>query len=135
MFVARAMRWVLVGLSLVSFAGVSRAAGELDGKTFAVEVTEKGKEAAEAEKDQLIFKDGKFRSPGCDEYGFTEVAYTASAKDNKVAFDAVAKSEKEGEIHWTGTVQGDAVEGSFVWTKSGQDAIEYSFKGSLQKPS
>jgi hypothetical protein len=128
----RAMGLGLVLAALFCSAGLARAGGKLDGKTFDLVVSEKGKEATQ--KDQIIFKDGKFRSPGCDQYGFVEAEYKTTDAAGALTFDVVTKSEKEGEIHWTGSVKGDSVEGSYVWTKTGQAPIEYTFKGTLQKP-
>ena len=42
-------------------------------------------------------------------------------------------SPKEGTIRWKGTVTGDHVEGTYVWTKAGQADIEYWLKGQALK--
>jgi hypothetical protein len=63
-----------VGLFFVS-RDVSAGQGLLDGKTFVVETGEKGKSGGE---NTLTFKDGNFRSAGCDQYGFGDGAYTSS---------------------------------------------------------
>jgi hypothetical protein len=128
----RAVGLGFIGLSLFLGAAAVKAAGALDGKSFSIDVTEKGKEGSE--KDALVFKDGLFRSPGCDQYGFAEAPYSTTAEGEVITFQAVATSEKEGEIHWIGSVHGDQVEGSFIWKKAGQDTLEYSFKGQLKKP-
>jgi hypothetical protein len=41
-------------------------------------------------------------------------------------------SAKEGKNHWKGTVKGNAIEGTQVWTKAGQAPIEYWFRGTLK---
>ena len=66
-----------VGLFSIS-RDVSAGQGALDGKTFAVETGEKGKSGGD--KDTLTFKDGNFRSAGCDQYGFGDGAYTSSVQ-------------------------------------------------------
>ena len=43
-------------------------------------------------------------------------------------FDADTASAKEGKMHWHGTVRGDRVEGTYVWTKAGQASVEGWFK-------
>jgi hypothetical protein len=43
-------------------------------------------------------------------------------------FDADTASAKEGKMHWHGTVRGDRVEGTYVWTKAGQAPVEGWFK-------
>jgi hypothetical protein len=124
------MKTLAFTAALTLFAAASAHAqkpkGALDGKTFAVETAEKGK--ATGEKDSLVFKDGKFRSPGCDQYGFGEAPYTTAKAGDATKFDAETSSVKEGKIKWTGTVKGDAIEGSYLWTKPGQKPIEYWFK-------
>lgn len=127
-------KFVLFGFALFAVAGfLFAAAGMLDGKTFEGMGAEKGKEATDKDKDTLIFADGKFRSTGCDQFGFTPAAYTATKNGDAIDFESTATSEKEGSIHWKGTVKGDAVEGTYVWTKPGQKEIEYWFKGTAKK--
>jgi hypothetical protein len=36
-------------------------------------------------------------------------------------------------MHWTGTVKGELLEGTAVWTKPGQADISYWVKGKLKK--
>jgi hypothetical protein len=105
--------------------------GPLDGKTFPGEMMEKGK--AKGDQDTFVFKDGKFRSTACDAYGFTETAYAGAVSDVATTFEAVATSPKEGTMKWKGTVKGDSVEGTAVWTKNGQADVIYTFKGALKK--
>lgn len=128
------VRKVLV-FALFMFAAtglVLAAAGALDGKTFEVSNGEKGKPAT-AEKDTLTFADGKFHSGGCDKYGFTATDYSTAKSGDTFSFMVMTKSEKEGSIHWMGTVKGDAIDGTYVWSKPGQKDIEYWFKGTIKK--
>ena len=137
------MRKPLTGISCVvlglCLAGaVALAAGEpkgaLDGKTFVGETGEKGKTAAKMENDTLQFANGKFRSSACDPYGFTEAPYTATtAADGSIQWTSEATSSKEGRILWKGTVKGDALTGTFTWTKAGQAPIEYWVKATARK--
>jgi hypothetical protein len=121
---------VFLLFAAVCFAASAAHSHLLNGKTFAGESGEKGKD--KTDKDTLIFERGKFRSTGCDQYGFTPTSYTSKKEGDVIAFEAEAKSPKEGTIHWKGTVTGDNCEATFTWTKEGQAPIEYSFKGSLQ---
>ena len=120
-------------LALVAAAGLAVVAekGALDGKNYVGESGEIGKTTGD--KDELVFADGTFRSVGCDQYGFKPVSYTTTKEGESINFVAHAKSEKEGEIHWTGTVTGENCEAKFVWSKPGQKDIEYWFKGTLKK--
>ncbi len=105
--------------------------GALDGKTFAGEMGEKGKEAAG--KDTFIFKDGTFRSTACDAYGFDAGAYQAATDGDITTFHAQTVSPTDGTNMWMGTVMGDTIEGTFTWTKPDQTSIEHWFKGQLQQ--
>ncbi len=129
----RVLPSLAVALSIVAFAGApARAAqGALDGKTFVGESGEKGK--AKGDADEIVFANGTFRSKSCDAYGFTAAPYTTTQKDGVVSFTAHGKSPKEGAMQWTGTVKGDALEGTAVWTKAGQADIHYWVNGKLKK--
>jgi hypothetical protein len=105
--------------------------GALDGKTFAGEMGEKGKE--KGDKDELVFKDGKFTSVACQEYGFGDAPYTSTASGETTTFEADTVSAKEGKMHWSGTVKGDELTGTVVWTKEGQAPTEYWFTTQLMK--
>ena len=118
------------GTTMTEHAGAMMS-GVLDGKIFDGEVGDKGKK--KGDKDQFVFKDGTFRSTACDAYGFTATPYTTTAQGNAVMFEATAMSPTDGQMAWKGTVQGDAVEGTSVWTKSGQAPKDYWFKGTLKR--
>lgn len=124
--VALAVAAVALALSPLGTARAS-AGGVLDGKSFKVEAGEKGK--AKAEDDEVRFAGGLFHSRGCDPYGFEPGPYKATTKDGVTSFEAVTVSPKEGKIAWKGTVKGDRIEGTYVWTKAGQADIEYWLKG------
>ena len=120
-----------VVVAVVMQAAGAAPAGPLDGKSFVGAMTEKGK--TKGDPDTFIFKDGKFRSTACDVYGFTETSYTTAVSDAGTTFEAVSTSPKEGTMKWKGTVKGDSVEGTAVWTKNGQADAIYTFKGTLKK--
>jgi hypothetical protein len=127
------MRTLIASLAILALPALVRAeAPALDGRTFVVEGGEKGK-PAEKQKDDVIFKAGKFRSTGCDPYGFAEAPYQTKKEGGAIAFESSTTSAKEGKIHWKGNVQGDAISGSYVWSKPGQKDIEYWFKGTAKK--
>ena len=131
------LRWIgpFTAFVVVSwgFPAAARAAGgALDGKTFVAESGEKGKRA-EGPTDEIAFRDGKMRSSACDPYGFGDGAYTTMDHPGSVMFHARTESPKEGVIEWKGTVRGDSLDGTYVWTKSGQKPITYWMKGTLKK--
>jgi len=125
-----------VGLFSIS-RDVSAGQGALDGKTFAVETGEKGKSGGD--KDTLTFKDGNFRSAGCDQYGFGDGAYTSSVQGDSIQFEAVTTSTTKGKMTWKGTVTGDKIEVAYVWVdashwyKPNPKPLEKWAKGELKK--
>lgn len=128
---SRKISWFLIALFFVALIARAAGAGLLDGKTFDGTTGEKGK--TESKPDSLIFADGKFHSTGCDQYGFKPADYEATKKGDSITFEAAAASDKEGTIHWTGSITGDQVDAHSVWHKTGQKDIEYWFKGALKK--
>jgi len=125
-----------VGLFSIS-RDVSAGQWALDGKTFVVETGEKGKSGGD--KDTLTFKDGNFRSAGCDQYGFGDGAYTSSVKGDSIQFEAVTTSPTKGKMTWKGTVTGDMIEVAYVWVdashwyKPNPKPLEKWAKGELKK--
>ena len=125
--------FIILVFAVVAAAGFAFSAEmqALDGKSYVGESGEVGKTTGD--KDELVFADGMFRSTACDQYGFKPTPYTTTQEGDSINFVAHAKSEKEGEIHWTGKVTGDNCEAKLVWSKPGQKDIEYWFKGTLKK--
>jgi len=101
-----------IGLFSIS-RDVSAGQGPLDGKTFVVETGEKGKSGGD--KDTLTFKDGNFRSAGCDQYGFGDGAYTSTVIGDTIQFQTVTTSPTKGKMTWKGIVKGDQIEVGYVW--------------------
>lgn len=124
---------IAAALSLAAMlSAVPYSQGVLDGRSFVGDSGEKGKPAAE--KDTIHFANGRFHSEGCDTYGFGEAPYKATAAaDGSVSWTSETTSAKEGSISWKGTVKGDQIEGTYVWTKAGQKPIEYWLKGTAKK--
>jgi hypothetical protein len=105
------------------------AAGSLDGKTFAVQLTKPG----ESSNDKLVFAQGTFDSVECQKYGFAKASYEMKTEGGAMTFRSEAKSAKEGLMKWAGRVEGDRVSGTADWIKEGQAPIHYTFAGSLAK--
>lgn len=124
---------IAVALSLGAvLSAVPYSQGVLDGRSFVGDSGEKGKAASE--KDTIHFANGRFHSEGCDAFGFGEAPYKATAAaDGSVSWTAETTSAKEGKIQWKGTVRGDQIDGTYVWTKAGQKPIEYWVKGTAKK--
>jgi hypothetical protein len=124
-------------VTFVFFYGLSQlGAGTtvLDGKTF---LGQTGKNAKKASgEDELRFQDGKLYSVGCAEWGFMAGAYTIRGEGDNIYFEAETSSPKHGKIVWKGTVQGDKINATYVWTKKRwywKDAHQEKwFEGSLK---
>ena len=106
---------VLSIVALWSLNHVEAGTGALDGKTFTGRTGEKGKEANG--EDELRFQGSKLYSVGCAEWGFNAGAYTTRREGDTIYFEAETSSPKHGKIVWKGTVQGDKVNATYVWTK------------------
>lgn len=130
------LRAAALGFALLGVAAACAAAA-LDGKSFVADSGPKGKPATEKE-DVLSFRDGRFHSSICDKYGFGTGAYQATSEGGTIRFATETLSDKDGRLAWQGTVQGDAIEGSYVhYRKPGflnrnPEPREYWFKGKLK---
>jgi hypothetical protein len=101
----------------------------LDGNVYAA--THNG------EDDLLTFRDGSFQSSLFAGRGFQKGEYTITTKGNQIWFKSRIVDSHEGEILWTGIIEGDAINGSYLYTKKGWfifgDATKMkNFKGSLK---
>jgi len=94
----------------------------LDGRNFLGVVLECGKTAGDA--DEIIFKDGRFRSTACDRWEYGDGAYTATAAGDAIAFEAETESPKYGKLHWKGVVRGGKLDGTMTMIRGGKAAGE-----------
>jgi hypothetical protein len=130
-------KWMIVlslGVFTLGFllSGMPGLAGmeTLDGKVFVGELGKKGDKTGD--KDELIFKDGKFRSTACEKYGFTEAPYTANTNGENTSFVGEAMCAKEGTMKWTGTIKEDMVTATITWSKPGKAPQEFWYRGKLK---
>ncbi len=123
--------FVLCASLLGTSIDTASADDSLDGKTFIVELSESNKD--ETSKDELIFKDGTFFSAECEQYGFTPTSYESKSKGDTILFESTANSDKEGKTEWEGSVNGDEISGTMIWSKQGQDPIIYTYKGIIKQ--
>jgi hypothetical protein len=126
---------ILIWLTMFLFIlAVPAYSGTLDGKTFVGQSGKTGKKSSAEEK--LSFQNGKLYSVGCAKYGFGESDYTTKVEGDSIHFKSNMVNPNNGEIAWEGTVQGDKIEATFVWTKKRwywKDAHQVKWlKGSLQ---
>jgi len=120
------MRWnitvsLLAGMLFVAIFGsqgsiAAELTRPLDGGVFVVETGEKGEEASG--RDVLLFLKGRFISTFCHKYhGFRQGAYMVRPMEGGIFFSADCLSEKEGVMHWEGTVRGGKIEVRYVWRR------------------
>ena len=117
----------LIGTNL----NIAVADDSLDGKSFLVELSETKNN--EVTKDELIFKDGTFFSVECEQYGFGPASYESKSEGDAILFESTIVSDKEGKFEWEGSVKGDKITGTSIWSKEGQDPIIYTYKGNMKK--
>ena len=106
----------------------------LDGKKFIGPTGEKGKKVHH--EDLLAFRDGKFTSSECFQYGFKGGPYTATVEAESIYFQAETTSPTHGKMVWKGILKGDTLDVTYSWTKERwfwTTFREYWFKGSLVK--
>jgi hypothetical protein len=127
-------RAVFAALMVLPVVPVAVQAAPLDGKVFVADAGIKGKEADE-KGDVITFKEGKFHSSICDQYGYNKGDYKAVANGDAIAFEVETTSENDGRLVWKGSVRGDQVEGSFIHYRKGgffnsnPAPVEHWFKG------
>lgn len=89
--------------------------GLLDGKVFSGPTGKMGKDANET--DELRFENGKLYSVGCADWGFDWGDYSTKVEGDNIGFEAVTTSPKNGKIVWSGTVSGNKIDATYIWTK------------------
>ena len=89
------------------------------------------------EDDILTFRDGSFQSDLQAGRGYDKGEYTTVTKGSNIWFEAKTVGRHEGELFWTGVIEGNAINGSYLSTKKGwflfgDTTIKKKFKGSLK---
>ena len=103
----------------------------LDGTKISGDV--KHPDETKPDPDTLIFKDGKFHSTACDEYGFGDGSYSTAARGDAVTFDAVTKNKDGNSIVWHGIVSGDKATATGLWSDSHGKTDTFAFTGTVTK--
>lgn len=116
-----------------SEVAAGEGAGALDGRSFAVEVTDP---SGDTTTDTLVFENGLFRSVEGEESGFDPVTYSTQFEwEDGLEFSAVARSPDEGTRRWYGLLEGGLIQGTYVWEKAGQGSGDHIFEGSEREGS
>ena len=133
----------LLAFTTTTFAQKKKAPDKILGnKIYTVQLTAQGgKKASEPEADEISFKTDKLNSKLLQsDYEFEPAPYTVTVDSSNmvdgkptISFEAEGKNVADEPIKWTGTVTGDEIEGTAVWTnKKGKVKKEYTFSG-IQK--
>jgi len=101
----------------------------LDGKVFTVGLPSGDSLMVE----DFTYNNGKFESPACYEWGFTAAAYHAWESDGNIQWQSLYESPKEGKMLFWGTIKGNEMTATQLWTKEGQDDIYYTINGTLKQ--
>ncbi len=128
--------FVISSFSTGELLQAGETSGLLDGRSYVGKTGEVGKEAAEDE--EIVFRDGKLHSVGCEPWDFNDGEYKImrSGEGDKIHFEAETESPKHGKIVWKGTVEGDSIDVNYTWSKKGWLGTKTKdkwFKGVLKK--
>lgn len=105
----------------------------LDGMQFVGETGEQGK--GDHHADTILFKDGKFRSLDCENWGFGAAPYSVKQEGETFRFRSTLVSPDLGTLEWKGTIVGDTASATFSWTHKRwfwTIKRDYWFKGTRQ---
>lgn len=100
----------------------------LDGKSFQLSCWDVN-QPDKKDPDLLVFKGGMMDSEACHQYGFTAAPYTSTVQNGILKFSGTISSNTEGTIVVEGIVRKENIEGTMLWSKSGQADIKYVFTG------
>ena len=94
----------------------------LDGRSFEGVFIQRGKTSGDA--DTLVFKDGRFRSTACDQYGYSDATYKSAVLGDMTRFEAETQSPKYGKLLWTGVVRNGKLDATATMVRTGKSDIE-----------
>jgi hypothetical protein len=81
-------------------------------------------------KDTLNFTGGNFESETFKKQGFGATTYEEDTRGvQTIAFTVKPKSDKEGEMKWTGQAVASEISGEVTWTRKDGSEVKYTFKG------
>ena len=109
-------------LALAALVPSLAMAESLDGRSFQGVFIERGKTSGDA--DTLIFKDGRFHSIACDQYGYGDAPYKTVAAGDTVRFEAETVSPKYGKLFWTGAIRGNKLDATVMMERKGKSLLE-----------
>ena len=112
----------LGALALTALVPTLAMADGLEGRSFQGVFLERGKTAGDA--DTLTFKNGRFHSSACDQYGYSDAPYKTAAAADGMRFEAETQSAKYGKLQWNGVIRGNKLDAVVMMEQKGKKPIE-----------
>ena len=109
-------------LALTALVPTLAMAESLDGRSFQGVFLERGKTSGDA--DTLTFKNGRFHSSACDQYGYSDAPYKAAAAGDTLRFEAETQSAKYGKLQWNGVIRGNKLDAVVMMEQKGKKPVE-----------
>jgi hypothetical protein len=109
-------------LALTALVPTLAMAEGLDGRSFQGVFLERGKTSGDA--DTLTFKNGRFHSSACDQYGYSDAPYKTAAAGDGMRFEAETQSAKYGKLQWNGVIRGNKLDAVVMMEQKGKKPIE-----------
>lgn len=123
-------------LSLAGFSQEKRKKSPIDGRIYAITLTEESdkKKKPEPIKDDITFiAVGKFKSNYLLQAQFPQTDYEFEVDSTTtpvtMKFTVESKNADEGRFSWEGTIEGDNVTGTAIIRKKGKIVHSYTFTG------
>jgi hypothetical protein len=101
--------------------------GGLAGRSFIVEA--RNPQGGAPQVDTITFADGQFRSSFGSQSGYGPATYNVVRDNVGEAFTASSGDTKSGSIEWSGMLVKGRLDGKAVWSRPGQQPVEYEFRG------
>ncbi|WP_394750191.1 hypothetical protein [Spongiimicrobium salis] len=127
-------KYILLGVTvlLLLFESIAQEqkGNSFAGKTFRIDnyIGDKFDNA-----EDLIFTATEVEGSICVQHGFKKATYTTKTNAKGLQeFSCTMLSKEHGKMVWKGEKNGNSIAGNYVWTKEGQDAIHYTFKGKIK---
>jgi hypothetical protein len=124
-------RTIIQAVAAFTIASCPAFAETLDGKIFEGVFLAKGKTRGDA--DTLTFKNGRFHSSACDQYGYADAPYKSASEGNSVRFEAETESAKYGKLRWSGFIRGEKLDATVMMIQEGKSPIENWVAAGLKK--
>ncbi len=124
----------LLAISNMTAFAQAKKKSPIDGRIYAITLTEEGKKKAEPIKDDMTFiAVGKFKTNYMMQAQFSQSEYEyeidSTASPVAIKFTVESKDADNGRFSWEGTIEGDNVTGTAIIRKKGKIIHSYTFTG------